>query len=97
MRGLGQVPEAVLAEVSQLDAVRQGAGRECPRRVRKQDLPAVTGRRDARDLVERQANVVAAHERYVARVDAHADSDRAALGPGMRRERTLRLDGCGDG
>ena len=94
--GFGKVLEPVQAEIGQLHVRRQVAPREVPRGVGDQDLAAVPRRRDSRRLVERKADVVVADALDLAAVDAHADLDRVALGPWMRGEGPLRVDGGRD-
>ncbi len=88
-----KVLEPLLAEVAQEDVqvlllvLEQGL-----RRLRYQDLPAVTRRADPGGAVDREARVPVAGCHRLARVQSHPDLDLHALGPGMRRKRELALD-----
>ena len=79
--GFGQILEAVLAKVFELDTgVQNAAGLR-----RDQNLASVTCRADARRAVHVDAHVALRRYRRLARVDAHTDSQRTAP------ERSLRL------
>ena len=87
--GAEQVLQAVLAQVAQRRR-RPAARRDQLRgRAREQDLAAVAGREQARDAVERRAEVVAVALLGLAGVQRHAHPERPGRAPGFGRERAL--------
>ncbi len=84
--------EVPLAAREDRHAVGQRRAEQRPRRLREQDVAASRGRADARGADDVEAEVALLHDRRLARVQAHADADGGALGPFVRRVRTLRLD-----
>ena len=66
---------------------------QCLRRLRDEHLPAVAGRADPSGAINRQARVAAAAGDRLARVQAHPHLDLDALGPRMREQSQLTLDG----
>ncbi len=67
------------------------------RRLRQQDLLAVAGRADPGGQMHADADVVIARRRGLAGVDSDAHADALVVGPGLRGQRELRLDGRPDG
>src|SRR5207253_4139185 len=83
-----QILEPVLAEIAEWkrSGLQQGRGRR-----REQDLASVSRRRDPRRPVDVEADVVVVRNERLARVQAHANTDRC------RRKARLRLSSTGDG
>ena len=84
----GQILEPVLAEIAEWkrSGLEQGRGRR-----REQDLASVSRSRDPRRSVDVEADVVVVRHERLARVQAHANTDR------RRRKARLCLSGTGDG
>ena len=87
MLGVGQVLQAMLAEVAERDALQAGRLGQGPGCRRHQDLLAVARGGDA--------DVAVAAELPVAGVESHAHADPAVGGPFVRADRPLGLDRAG--
>ena len=75
---LGQVPQAVLAQAAEADALGDPVPGQLDRRLRAEDLAAPPGRHDPGRPVQRRTEVVAADLDRLARVQAHPHRDRLA-------------------
>ncbi len=89
--GMVQVLQAVLPQVPKRDTLGKAPLHQRARGIGEQDLPTVARGGDAGGAVHVDADVVVAAERRLTGVHAHTDADLHALGPGVGRERTLRL------
>jgi hypothetical protein len=85
-------PEVVEAEVGQDVVDEDGV-----RRLREQDLAAVSRGADAGGAVDAEADVALAGDRRLGRVHAHAHAQVALGGPGMSAEGPLGGERGGDG
>ena len=91
--GARQVLQPVGSEVAQRLAVGQVLFDEGAGGLRDDDLAAMSGRGHTRGVVDVEADVLVAHERRLARVQAHAHTKRHALRPLMLRKPGLRGGG----
>ena len=78
---LGEILEAVLAEVAQLHLRRQSSADRFGNGARQQNLTAVSGRHDACRAVNRRTEIIAATLLGVAKVHADPDPQRAGFLP----------------
>ena len=90
--GVGEVLEPMLSKVANAQPGPEPGPDQPGRRVRQQDLSAVRRIGDPRGAVHVDADIPLAAAVPTARVQAHANTDRRPVGPGVRRERPLRLD-----
>jgi hypothetical protein len=90
------VLEPVAPEVAQGESVRQRIGDGAARRLRDQDLAAVTGVGDPRGAMDVETQVVAADPDGVTRVEPDPDPDRRTVRE-RANQRALDLGGCQQG
>ena len=88
----GEVLEPMVAELAEADRLGKCRPDEGARRIGEEDLPAMTGGADARGAVDVDADVARHGAHRLTAVQAHADPDLDAAGPGMCRERSLGVD-----
>jgi hypothetical protein len=91
------VLQVLAAEVDDLGARRRVVPEQRARRLRHQDLAAMTGGADPRGAHDVQPEVTLLADRRLAGVQAHPHAHDRVLGPPMLGERLLRGDGRGDG
>ena len=90
---LAEVLEAVRSQIAQRDIGRQCVAQQERRRVRHEDLLAVTDRRQTRDAVDGRAEVVAARFDRGPGVDPHPDAHRCdRRRPGAVAQAPLRIE-----
>ena len=93
--GQAEVLEPVQAKVPQGGARWHRVAEQRRRRGREHDLAPVSGGRDAGAPVDVEADQAGRCLGRLAGMDAHPDADRLTVGPWVRPERPLHLDGRG--
>ncbi len=97
MLGMLEVLQPMLAEVAQIDTIRQRLAQQRPRRRRDQDLPAMADARDAAGPMDVEADVGLRREARLPGMETDPDADFAALRPRLGGQRALRPHGCRHG
>ena len=90
----GQILEAVLAKISDGNAVGQRRRHQRPRHIRQKDLTAMTGRRDLGGPMDVDPDVVVAPRPTLAGVQPHPDAEVDPGGPVVRCQGSLSVR-CG--
>ena len=94
--GTGEVAQVVLAEIGECDPGTEIVANEVGGDAGADDLPAVCRGHESCCPVQAGAEVVTVTDLGLARVQAHAHSQRPGRRPCFGTERALRFDCCGD-
>ena len=92
-----QVPQAMLAQVSDRDPLGEGAVDKVTRVLRDEHLTAVSGGCDASRAMDVDPDVVACDDRRLAGMHPDANADAFAVRPRVGGKRALCIDGRRDG
>src|SRR3981081_480973 len=85
-----QVFQSVGSEVAQLEPTLEVSLDQASGRLRDEDLSSVRGARDSRRVMYVKTDVFVAYQGRFACMQAHADPEALAAGPGVVRKRALR-------
>lgn len=92
-----EVFELVSTEVAEMSVGRKLVLDELARRIRDENLSAVSHRPDAGRPMDAEADIALAGGPRLSRVQAHSHAHPQVLGPGVAFERALRIDRARDG